>query len=178
MKKLSLIAFTWIASCHSSKNSDVLPTDVPTQGVGSELPVLTSCYQGDEWTCAVEAAIVAKTNSKRGSNPLAQSFETSFVARDWSAAQLASNRLSHDGFPQERSETLRVNFPDLDFFFAAENVAMTQTNATTADAVAEEIVEMWWNSSGHKRNMLGPYQYLGAGVARSGRIVYATQLFH
>lgn len=180
MKRLSLLAFILILSAcnRSEKNDAEAPVNIPSDGKTSNIPRLKECYQGDEFTCAVEASIVAKTNARRNSSSLTQSFESSFVARHWSDEQLASNTLSHDGFPAERAETLQLTFPDLSFFYSAENVAMAVTNAQTADDLAEEIVEMWWNSSGHRKNMLGPYRYIGVGVAKSGRIVYATQLFH
>jgi uncharacterized protein YkwD len=126
----------------------------------------------------VEAAFVKKTNAKRACNLLTQSFESSFVARHWSDQKLVTESLSHDGFPAERPATLKAEFPQVNFFYAAEKVAMTMTDSYSADALAEEIVEMWWKSSGHRQNMLGPYRYIGAGVARLGRVVYATQVFH
>ncbi len=180
MNRLSLFTFTiLIASCNrsSGSNAETSPASTTDSKV-SPLPLLTECYQADEWTCAVEAAIVKKTNAKRAGNLLTQSFESSFVARHWSEQQLATESLGHDGFPAERQATLKTEFPQLNFFYAAENVAMTMTNSDSADAVAEEIVEMWWKSSGHRKNMLGPYRYIGAGVARLGRVVYATQVFH
>jgi len=180
MNRLSLLAFTiLIASCNRSLGSNAgMSPPSTTDSKSSPLPLLTECYQADEWTCAVEAAIVKKTNAKRAANLLAQSFESSFVSRHWSDQQQATESLSHDGFPAERKATLESHFPQLNFFYTAENVAMTMTNAESADAVAEEIVEMWWKSSGHRKNMLGPYRYIGAGVARLGRIVYVTQIFH
>lgn len=53
----------------------------------------------------------------------------------------------------------------------AENVAY---GASTA----KEVVNMWKGSTGHRRNMLGDYKYIGIGTAkdRAGRIYY-TQVF-
>lgn len=53
----------------------------------------------------------------------------------------------------------------------AENVAYGATSG-------KAVVTMWENSPGHRRNMLGPYQYMGIGVAKDsqGRIYY-TEVF-
>lgn len=53
----------------------------------------------------------------------------------------------------------------------AENVAYGATSAN-------EVVTMWKNSPGHRRNMLGKYKYIGIGTARDrkGRIYY-TEVF-
>ncbi len=53
----------------------------------------------------------------------------------------------------------------------AENVAY---GATTG----KQAVTIWKNSSGHRRNMLGRFKYIGIGVAKDkrGRIFY-TQVF-
>jgi uncharacterized protein YkwD len=53
----------------------------------------------------------------------------------------------------------------------AENVAYGPTSG-------KEVVTLWKNSPGHRRNMLGHYKYIGIGMAkdRHGRIYY-TQIF-
>jgi uncharacterized protein YkwD len=73
----------------------------------------------------------------------------------------------HSGFDQ-RYEKVKKIFQSCT---AAENVAY---GANTG----KEVVEMWENSTGHRRNMLGKYNYVGIGTARDrdGRIYY-TQLF-
>lgn len=53
----------------------------------------------------------------------------------------------------------------------AENVAYGVTTG-------EEVMGMWKNSPGHRRNLLGNYKYTGIGTAKSrdGRMYY-TQVF-
>lgn len=74
----------------------------------------------------------------------------------------------HGGFSQRESQARKKVKPLYRF---AENVAY---GATTG----KQVVTMWKNSSGHRRNMLGRYKYIGIGVAkdRQGRIFY-TQVF-
>lgn len=53
----------------------------------------------------------------------------------------------------------------------AENVAYGPTSG-------KQVVTLWKNSPGHRRNMLGHYKYIGIGIAkdRKGRIYY-TEVF-
>ena len=53
----------------------------------------------------------------------------------------------------------------------AENVAYGARSG-------KEVVTMWKNSSGHRRNMLGHYRYIGIGTAKDRRgVIYYTQVF-
>jgi uncharacterized protein YkwD len=74
----------------------------------------------------------------------------------------------HSGF-DTREVRARKYFPDATHF--AENVAYGSHNG-------KDVVEGWKSSSGHRRNMLGPYKYIGIGVARDRRgVLYYTQIF-
>jgi len=74
----------------------------------------------------------------------------------------------HGGFSKRNNMAREVIKPLHQF---AENVAYGATSG-------KEVVTMWKNSSGHRRNMLGRYKYIGIGTAkdRYGRIYY-TQVF-
>jgi len=74
----------------------------------------------------------------------------------------------HGGFSRRNAMAGKVIIPLNKF---AENVAYGASSG-------KEVVTMWKNSSGHRRNMLGRYKYIGIGTAkdRHGRIYY-TQLF-
>ena len=53
----------------------------------------------------------------------------------------------------------------------AENVAYGASNGKAA-------FDIWKNSSGHRKNMLGDYKYIGIGTARSKKgVIYYTQIF-
>ena len=53
----------------------------------------------------------------------------------------------------------------------AENVAYGVNSA-------DEVVTMWKNSPGHRRNMLGPYKYVGIGTAKDSKgQIYFTEIF-
>ena len=147
-----------------------------SSAVAAASPSLTTCYKGDVWACAVEATIVKETNLLR-QKALLQSFEDSFVAREWSSAQAEVGKISHDGFPDQRKVSLLANF-NASWGVFAENVAMARTQELDPVRVGKIFVQMWNGSPGHRTNMLGNYTYLGAGVARVGNSIYATQIFH
>jgi uncharacterized protein YkwD len=74
----------------------------------------------------------------------------------------------HGGFAK-RDAMARKKISTIRSF--AENVAYGPTSG-------KQVVTMWKNSSGHRRNMLGRFKYIGIGTAkdRKGRIFY-TQVF-
>ncbi len=87
-------------------------------------------------------------------------------------------QISHDGFPQDRKRALTAEFPSATWNFYAENVAMLSNSGTDATKIAEQFVEMWWKSPGHKANMVGNHKKIGVGVSKVGNKYYATQIFH
>lgn len=74
----------------------------------------------------------------------------------------------HDGF-ESRQELAKQKVKGIRTF--AENVAV-------GPKTAKEVVLMWENSVGHRRNLAGPFKYIGIGIAadRYGRLYY-TQVF-
>lgn len=83
---------------------------------------------------------------------------------------MAGGRIAfgHGGFDKRNAQASKKLRPIRSF---AENVAYGAPSA-------KAVVNMWKNSSGHRRNMLGRYKYIGIGVAkdRKGRLFY-TQVF-
>lgn len=79
-----------------------------------------------------------------------------------------STSFGHNGFDNRRQAAGKL-IPGMNAF--AENVAY---GANTA----KEVVTMWNKSSGHRRNMLGNYKYIGIGVASDKNgVMYYTQVF-
>ena len=116
--------------------------------------------------------VLSQTNQFRRSEGLPELIirkELNAIAQKHSA-DMASGRvgLGHDGFA-ERNAMANEKIKHLHSF--AENVAYGATSGV-------QVVTMWENSSGHRRNMLGPYKYIGIGIAKDshGRIFY-TQVF-
>ena len=74
----------------------------------------------------------------------------------------------HSGFNQRFNEAGKMI---KGFKTFAENVAYGARSG-------KEAVTMWKNSSGHRRNMLGRYRYIGIGAAKDRRgVIYYTQVF-
>ncbi|MBL7739790.1 MAG: CAP domain-containing protein [Chitinophagaceae bacterium] len=86
------------------------------------------------------------------------------------SSNMAKGRVGfgHGGFNKRYHEAKRKI---AGFNGFAENVAYGATSG-------KEVVTLWKNSPGHRRNMLGQYKYTGIGMAkdRKGRIYY-TQVF-
>lgn len=76
-------------------------------------------------------------------------------------------RFGHDGFSKRNTAAQQ----QLAIKYFAENVAFGVTTG-------EDAVNLWKNSEGHRKNMLGAYSRIGIGVAtdKRGRIFY-TQVF-
>lgn len=86
-------------------------------------------------------------------------------SKDMAAKRVA---FGHDGF-DDRDAAARKKFKDASRF--AENVAYGAKDG-------EDVVEMWKGSSGHRKNMLGDYKYIGIGTARDSKgVIYYTQIF-
>jgi len=86
------------------------------------------------------------------------------------AAQMASGAMpfSHDGFDA------RVRAFPVAYQSAAENLALNQGVADVAGAA----VDGWIKSPGHEKNLRGPFNLCGIGVARAASgTFYLTQLF-
>ena len=140
-----------------------------------------NCYKANSETCAIERLIFDKTNAyrlSRGLQPLRFGYRMGFAARDWSAQQANRGGISHSGFPSARNRVLVAEFgPNVPVDLSGENVAWTGYSSGTVESVASDFAEMWWGSSGHRRNMLSDYESLGVGVFHGGRGWYATQIF-
>jgi len=74
----------------------------------------------------------------------------------------------HAGYHQRELQVRKVIKLE---YGMAENVAY---GATTG----KQVVSMWKGSSGHRKNMLGNYKYIGIGTARDKRgAIYYTEIF-
>lgn len=91
------------------------------------------------------------------------------IARKHSEDMARGRRsFGHGGYSQREQQVQKIIKPCNGM---AENVAY---GASTA----KEAVAIWKNSSGHRKNMLGNYKYVGIGIAfdRRGQVYY-TQIF-
>lgn len=117
--------------------------------------------------------VVKETNQFRKSNRLAELIvkdELTKLAQKHSA-DMASGRVafSHSGFEDRSQKAAKVLTGTKGGF--AENVAY-------GSSTAKEVLNGWKNSPGHKKNILGPYKYIGVGIASDKKgTLYFTQIF-
>lgn len=156
-------------------------TEEPTKETPKDEPAVdTSCYKGDAFICEIERIIDEETNKLRasaGKPALKHVKEISFVSRDWSQQQANRGSIGHEGFPDQRKQVWKAEFQSNASFWA-ENAAMMSSGSGDASSIAKKFVDMWWNSPGHKANMLSGNTNIGSGVAKKGNSYYATQLFN
>lgn len=125
-------------------------------------------------TKSIENQVIALTNQERakhGLRALTQDWELSRVARYKSMDMRDKNYFSHTSPTYGSPFTMMKNF-GINYRAAAENIAAGQTTA-------QEVVQAWMNSPGHRANILsGNYTHIGVGYAKGGtQRHYWTQMF-
>lgn len=123
---------------------------------------------------SIESQVIQLTNQERAKNglkALTQDWELSRVARYKSVDMRDKNYFSHTSPTYGSPFTMMQNF-GISYRAAAENIAAGQTTA-------QEVVQAWMNSPGHRANILnGNYTYIGVGYAKGGtQRHYWTQMF-
>lgn len=142
------------------------------------------CYKGEEFECAAEKEILRLNNEYRassGRSALATTAHANWTARDWSKKQGARGSIGHDGFPGSRTAVHKAEFGSMEgIWFGGENVAyFGGFGDQTPEEAGRRLAQMWWNSSGHRANMLGNYAGVGIGVFKTARgSVFGTQIFY
>jgi uncharacterized protein YkwD len=71
------------------------------------------------------------------------------------------------------TSTLQLRIENAEYIWTkcAENIAYTST------LDADEVVKMWMDSEGHKKNILGDYKDIGIGIVKKDWRVYYTVVF-
>lgn len=132
-----------------------------------------SFTSGQPFTEKLTGDVLKYTNQYRkskGMNALEMRDDLNAIARKHSE-DMASGRtsLGHSGYNQRVAKVKRTVKPCDGF--VAENVAYGASNG-------KEAFDIWKKSSGHRKNMLGDYKYIGIGTARSKKgAIYYTQIF-
>ena len=104
----------------------------------------------------------------RGKSALLMRDDLNAIARKHSEDMAKGRRAFGHGGYNQREAKVRSNYPSCSM---AENVAYGARNG-------KEVVTLWKNSSGHRKNMLGNYKYTGIGTASDRRgTIYYTQIF-
>jgi uncharacterized protein YkwD len=166
------------ASCAYLRSADpVAGDDTPamTNAMGAENDAVLANYDARDNTIEViaqlgtarhllEDRILALVNREResaGVKPLFFSPELAKAAREHSAA------MAQEGFFEHRGEGElalfdRVTASGMDTDHVGENIF--ETNEGVSGAMADECVQMWMQSEGHRLNMLSP-EFDRTGIA-------------
>ncbi|WP_246031838.1 CAP domain-containing protein [Salibacterium salarium] len=127
--------------------------------------------EADTDQAGLEEEVVSLTNAERekqGLSPLKQDSKLAEVAQtkseDMSENEYFAHRSPNYGTPFDMLEDFGVEFT-----VAAENIASGQQTA-------EQVVEGWMNSEGHRKNIMNEnLTHIGIGYEENGR--YWTQMF-
>lgn len=122
---------------------------------------------------SIESEVVRLVNverSKQGLAPLKMSAELSNVARKKSQDMADKNYFSHTsptyGSPFDMMKQFGIKYTS-----AGENIAKGQRSA-------QEVMNAWMNSSGHKANILSSnFGTIGVGYVEKNGTTYWTQMF-
>ncbi len=133
------------------------------------IPVFSACFAQ---SAQLEKEVFNKINSyrlKKGLNEL--KYLDAAAVEAYKHSKRMANRsvpFGHSGF-NTRFNRIKKKYPAMMGY--AENVAYGAQDA-------EEVVDMWLHSSGHKKNIRGNYTHTGVGIARNRRgVLYYTQIF-
>lgn len=115
--------------------------------------------------------LINKERTSRGLQALTVNWELARVARYKSQDMIDKNYFSHTSPTYGSPFTMMQSF-GLRFSAAAENIAYGQRTA-------QEVVNAWMNSAGHRANILSAsYTQTGVGAAKkSNGTLYWTQMF-
>ncbi len=162
-----------------------IPTTIQKTAVTSN--PISPRYESDNTPVSgstVENQILQLTNNERknnGVNPLVYDSSLAAIARAHSQDMLNNNYFSHINLngddPSERASKAGYNIHKSYQVGVAENIGMTEGYVSSSN-IAQEFIEMWMNSPGHRSNILNSqYNRLGVGVASRGSKIIATQVF-
>lgn len=146
------------------------PAPAPTQqpAPATQAPKAAPAAQS---ISAIESRVIELTNAERtkaGLKPLQADTSLSNVAREKSRDMQTKGYFSHTsptyGSPFDMMRDFGVTYRT-----AGENIAKGQRTA-------EEVVQAWMNSEGHRKNILSPnFTHIGVGYVQTGN--HWTQMF-
>ncbi len=122
----------------------------------------------------IENKVISLVNAERakaGLQPFKTNWQLSRIARYKSQNMIDKNYFSHTSPTYGSPFNMIENF-GIKFSAGGENIAMGQKTA-------EEVMNSWMNSPGHRSNILNAtYTEIGVGLAKNGSgVCYWTQMF-
>ena len=143
------------------------------------IPALRVPYRGTVDVRRVAAAVFAGTNGARrrhGCRPVAWHLELTNVATRHSEAMVRRNFFDHvDPDGRGPGDRFAATHPEV---VAAVGENLARVPIGPDQRLAEDLVERWMESPGHRANLLRPaFTHLGVGIVAAFPYVFATQLF-
>lgn len=138
--------------------------------------------EADDVAQQIEATIADVTNNEyradAGLDALDRDEELAAVARAHSQDMIDREFFDHVN-PDGEDPFDRIEAAGIDCQASGENIAFRSgLDPENPDEIAEEIAQGWFESDGHRENLLGDYDRQGVGVAiDAGGVVYATHVF-
>ena len=141
-------------------------TSTDQQSTGDSAGTASEGRQAETTQAEAILKLVNQERSKAGVQPLKLSDKLTNVANIKAKDMADKNYFSHTS-PTYGSPFDMLKKFDISFSYAGENIAAGQKTA-------EEVMDSWMNSSGHKANILNKnYTELGVGFTRGGQ--YGTE---
>jgi uncharacterized protein YkwD len=163
-----IIAFS---SCSGSKSATTASKKATTTTTTTTKPAIPKPSTASI-APALEDAILDLVNEHRRKKGLA-ALQSNYVIETEArrhTVSMASHKtpFGHNGFSY-RTKIIKAKVPGITA--TAENVAF-------GSKTAQEVVDGWLNSPGHRKNIEGKFRLTGIGVARDDKsILYFTQIF-
>jgi uncharacterized protein YkwD len=130
----------------------------------------------------VNRLVIDQTNQFRraeGRNATVPNAQLTASAREFAEFMARTDRYGHEADGREPAQRAKAH--GYDYCMVAENIAYEYSSAGfTTQELAQELVDGWKHSPGHRRNMLdGTATETGVAIAQSPRSerYYAVQLF-
>ncbi len=175
--KIGILAAGLLTFCFPAPLVDRVPSPPAAQKPKPVLPP-----PGVKHLTKVEDLVLELTNQARrvkGLPPLSMDEDLRRVARAYSDDMLVRRFFDHTN-PEGVSfdERISDHYPHR-FHVVGENIwSAFGYNPRKTQQVAQEIVDSWMNSPGHRENLLSPhYTHLGVGVSSRQDKILATQEF-
>lgn len=158
----------------------VPPTNEEDKPSGDIVDTPEEDSTNDSFMAQVEQAIYQKVNEERSNAGVAQLSYNSTMekyARIKSQDMGDNNYFSHEDL-NGNLITVKMKADGVSYRAWGENIAYIG-GVSDPNALAEQFMKNWMNSSGHRANILSTnFESMGVGVYKVGNRVYATQEFY
>ncbi|MFC6962337.1 CAP domain-containing protein [Halocatena marina] len=168
----------------SAGSTDGSPAESDGDGSSSESDGDGSSTESDEDGSStihqIERNVHQEVNRQRKNNgkaPVSYDTQMASVARKHSQDMIDRDYFSHVA-PEDDSFADHYNDEGISCNGLGENILYRSIQGSSPEEIAANIVEQWWSSDSHRRNILGTWKTEGIGIAiTDDDVLYATEGF-